>query len=304
MTGATGFIGRALVKGLRLRGHQVHVLTRNVESAQRALGQEVKCHSWPQRQSLDFQKSLEKVQCIVHLAGESVAGGRWTRKRKEKILNSRIKSTQLLVSGINAGKFPELKCFIGASAIGYYGDGQEKRLTEKDPQGSGFLADVCQQWEQGLQGLPDHLRTVLIRIGLVLGGRGGFLSSVLPVFRLGLGGSLGSGQQWMSWIHLYDLKALFLEAVENPNFRGIYNGVAPQPVRNMDFTRTLARLLRRPAWFPVPAMILRILMGEMSQLLLYGQRVTTERVISQGFSFRYSKLEEALGEVLTPDDPI
>jgi uncharacterized protein (TIGR01777 family) len=239
---------------------------------------------------------LADVQAVVSLAGTSVASGRWTAKRKESIRRSRVDGTRMLVEAMAAlpgDRRPRI--LLSASAVGYYGDRGEELLTEESPPGAGFLADVCRAWEAEARAAERlGVRTVLVRTGVVLGRGGGALERLLPVFRLGLGGRVGSGSQWMSWIHLDDLIELWTFALHRGEMRGPLNAVAPQPVTNADFTATLARVLARPALLPAPAIALRIALGEMADVLLQSQRVSPRAAENLGCSFRHRELGAAL----------
>jgi uncharacterized protein (TIGR01777 family) len=297
VTGATGFIGRRLVRRLLGAGHSVTAWSRDPERARGTLPVRCQVAAWePRRVDPDL---LDGVDSVVHLAGESVAGGRWTEQRKREIRASRIESTRAIVAAI-AGVPTSARptALVSASAIGYYGDRADELLDERSPPGSGFLADVCRDWEREASAAEDlGVRTAAVRIGVVLGADAGALAKMVPLFRLGLGGRLGGGQQWMSWIHVDDVVGLFARAVEDADVRGPLNGVAPNPVRNRDFTRALARAVGRLALFPVPAAALRVLAGEMSEVLLGSQRVEPSAAKRLGFSFAHPDLEGALADL-------
>ncbi len=274
ITGASGFIGRHLVKSLAQAGHSPRALSRHAPPAE----------------------SLREADAVIHLAGEPVAQ-RWTAEAKRRIRESRVEGTRNLVAALAAlPRRPE--ALICASAIGYYGSRGDEILTESSAPGSGFLPEVCVAWEREAQAAEAFgMRVVRVRTGLVLDAGGGALVRMLPPFRMGLGGRLGSGRQWMSWIHLEDLAALFQFAVER-QVRGPLNAVAPYPVTNSDFTRELARTLGRPAVFPVPGFALRLLFGEMADVLLTSQRVVPGAAEAAGFRFRFPQLAEALAGLL------
>src|SRR5262245_42941042 len=297
VTGATGFIGRRLVRRLLDGGHAVTAWSRDPERARTVLPALCSVAPW-EPQACD-PALLTGIDCVVHLAGENVAGGRWTAERKRAIRESRVDSTRVIVAAIAPRDDAARPAAIGcASAIGYYGDRGEESLDESSPPGSGFLADVCRDWEAeafAAEGLG--VRTAAVRIGVVLGPDGGALATMLPLFRLGVGGRLGDGQQWMSWIHLDDVVGLLAFAVERGEVRGPVNAVAPSPVRNRDFTQTLARALRRPAFLPVPAPALRLLAGEMSDVLLASQRVAPGAAERLGFAFAHPALAGALADL-------
>ncbi|HMD70112.1 MAG TPA: TIGR01777 family oxidoreductase [Bryobacteraceae bacterium] len=274
ITGASGFIGRQLLKSLAHAGHSVQALSRQAPLAE----------------------SLREADVIIHLAGEPVAQ-RWTAEAKRRIRESRTAGTRNLVEALaTLPRRPQ--ALICASAIGYYGSRGDEILTEASAPGSGFLPEVCVAWEKEAQAAEAlGIRVVRVRTGVVLDAGGGALQRMLPPFRTGVGGRLGSGRQWMSWIHLEDLAALFQFAVER-QVRGPLNGVAPHPASNSDFTRELARVLRRPAVFPVPEFALRLLFGEMADVLLASQRVAPAAAEAAGFRFRFPQLAAALEGLL------
>lgn len=301
ITGATGFIGTPLTHALLKKGHSVSALSRDAVRAKAklergiepALASRLETHAWNAESELPSAAALSGIDAVIHLAGESVAGSRWSEAAKKRIRESRTKSTRNLVSSL-ATLTHKPTVFVGASAIGFYGDQKEKALTEDSPLGSGFLASVCQDWETEAAKV-DCGRKVTIRIGLVLGPNGGALEKMLPVFKLGGGGKLGHGDQWMSWIALDDLVTMFVTAIENPKWQGIYNGTAPEPVRNSEFTTTLGKVLHRPTVFAVPSFALRLTFGEMAdETLLASQKILPKRVRETGFHFQYPDLKSAL----------
>ena len=273
ITGASGFIGRAVSERLRGSGHSVIPV-----SLRATLNPEV----------------FAGCQAVVHLAGEPVAQ-RWTAAARQRILNSRVEGTRSLVAAL---RHQPPAVLVSASAIGYYGSRGDEILTESSPAGSGFLAQVALGWEQEAGAAETSgVRVVTPRIGVVLGRGGGALAQMTTPFRLGVGGRLGSGQQWMSWIALDDLVSLVEFAVTNTALRGPVNAVAPNPVTNAGFTRELAAALRRPAIFPVPELALKLLFGDMSQVLLGSQRVLPEAAMRAGFRFRFTEAGEALRQI-------
>ena len=247
---------------------------------------------------------LDGIDAVVHLAGEPIAPGRWTARRKREILESRTGSTRLL-SEVLARLTTPPSVLISASAIGYYGNRGDARLDEESGPGSGFLAEVCLAWEQAVEpARRAGIRVAIPRIGVVLARHGGALAPLLLPFRLGLGGRLGHGRQYMSWIHIDDLVAAFQHALDQPDLEGPFNAVAPNPVPNTEFTKTLARVLHRPAFLPIPVPILRLALGELAEpLLLDSTRLTPSRLESTDFRFTHPKLEEALSSLLTPPGP-
>ena len=290
ITGGTGFIGTALCPELLRQGHQVTVLSRRPDAARVLLPAGVRAIGDP--------AELDGADAIVNLAGASIVGGRWSAARKSLLLGSRLDTTRRLLTWIGQLQRPPA-VLVSASAIGYYGPRGDEDLDEDAAPGVDFAARLCRDWEdEALQAEALGIRVCRLRIGIVLGAGGGALSSMLPPFRLGLGGPMGSGRQWMSWVHRADLVALILWLAGNDAASGPYNGTAPQPLRNADFSRLLGRVLRRPAILATPAPALRLLLGEMADLLLGGQKVLPRRAQAQGFAFRYAEAEAALREAL------
>lgn len=301
ITGATGLIGRELVRQLLAEGHRVDAWTRDPAAAAEVLPADCQITEWTPS-DVD-PVALRGTDAVVHLAGENVAGSRWTDHRKNQLVRSRLESSRSLVEAI--AKLPREKrphTLISASAIGYYGDRGDEDLPETAAVGSGFLAELCANWEDRILGAEDlGVRTVALRVGIVLSGKGGMLAPVLPVFRAGLGGRLGSGRQWMSWIHVEDVVRLFIHALENDEVRGPMNATAPMPVRNSVFTRALASSVGRPAILPVPSLGLRLAFGEMASIMTASQRVVPLAAEKSGFQFRYPTLGDALTEICSSD---
>jgi uncharacterized protein (TIGR01777 family) len=293
VTGATGFVGQALVRRLE----RPVVLTRDPPRARVVLGAEAEVRSWDPERPLG-QELFDGVEAVFHLAGEPVAEGRWDQKKKERIRSSRVVGTRRIVEAMRRSVRPP-RVFVCASAIGYYGDRADEPLDEAATTGKGFLAEVCRSWEEeAMRAASFGTRVVALRIGLVLGPGGGALKRMLFPFKLGLGGRLGSGRQWMSWIHLDDLVELSLYAASCDRWSGRVNAVAPEPVTNRLFTRTLASVLGRPAFFPVPSFALRLALGEFATALLSSQRVLPRSAEQGGYRFRYPSLEGALRNLL------
>jgi hypothetical protein len=292
VTGASGFIGTALVSALRQSGHEAIALVRRTPRPGAAEIQ------WDPGGAIDGTK-FSGADAVVHLAGESVASGRWNEQRKARILNSRVQGTQTIAASI-ARANPRPRVLVTASANGIYGDTGDKVVTEAEPAGTTFLAEVGRQWEQATRAASDAgIRTVMLRIGIVLSAQGGALARMLPPFRVGVGGRIGDGRQWMAWITVDDLIALFLHALKTESVRGAVNAVAPNPVTNADFTRALGAVLKRPTLFPVPAYVVRTVFGQMGEeLLLSSNRAVPKAVLASGFQFRYPEIRGALEHVL------
>jgi hypothetical protein len=296
VTGSTGLVGSALVPLLTTQGHDVIRLVR-------AQGPHAADERFwdPGRGILD-PAALEGLDAVVHLAGANVAEGRWNDERKRRILQSRVGSTKLLVDTFGKLLAPP-KTFVCASAVGYYGNGGERELPEEAPAGSGFLADVCRAWEAAASaGLPSPIRLVTPRIGTVLSPRGGALAKLLPVFRAGVGAPVGRG--YFPWVTIDDLVSLIRFALENDSLRGPVNAVAPGPLPNLEFSRILARQLRRPLWPAAPAPLIRLLAGELADaLLLSSLRVAPAKALAAGFHFEHPILEEGLRWLLRGEGP-
>lgn len=293
ITGASGLIGRRLLRTFAKEGRALHVLSRHAGTN---LPPGVRLSVWDPGQGEPPEEALREADAVVHLAGENVAQ-RWTPDAKRRILESRMAGTRSLVGAL--AKLPRRPpVLVCASAVGYYGGRGDETLTEASAPGTGFLPGVCVAWEREAQAAEAlGIRVVRMRIGIALDSRGGALKSMLPLFRIGAGGKLGDGRQWMSWIHLDDLAALFRFALDNP-IAGPVNAVAPEPVTNADFTRALGRALHRPALFPMPKLALRLALGEMSEILLASQRAIPQAAQAAGFGFRFPQLGPALADLL------
>lgn len=291
ITGSTGLIGEALVSALEAGGHSVVRLVRRAPGAGEV--------AWdPERGKIDTT-ALAGIDAAVNLAGDSIAAGRWNPAKKKRIFDSRVKGTRLFCETLAELK-PKPKTLVSASAIGYYGDRGSQVLRETDAPGNDFLAKVCREWEAATMPAADRgIRVVMPRFGAVLAREGGALAKMLTPFKLGLGGKIGSGGQYMSWISLEDAVRVLLFALENENLDGPVNATAPQAVTNAVFTRTLGRELGRPTILPMPAFAARLAFGEMADaLLLSSARVQPERLEQEGFKFKHASLESALKDIL------
>jgi len=296
VTGASGFVGPRL---LRLLDRPV-VLSRNPDRSRAAIGMLAgRIVRWDPMQGPPPAEAFEGIDVVMHLAGESVAEGRWTVAQKARIRDSRVIGTRHLVQGI-AQAAVRPRTLVSASAVGYYGDRGEEELTESAAPGRDFLAEVCVAWEQEALAARQHgVRVVTARTGIVLGAGGGALAKMLTPFKLGGGGPLGNGRQWMPWIHVADLARLYVHAAETTALDGPMNAVAPHPVRNAEFTKALARQLHRPAFLPAPYFGLRLLFGEFAQVLFASQRVIPQVALDSGFVFQYPEIAAALREILS-----
>jgi uncharacterized protein (TIGR01777 family) len=292
VTGASGLIGSALVSSLTAIGHGVTRLVR----AQTTFAEPAA--RWDPRAGTIDANAFGGVDAVVHLAGENIAQ-RWTPARKADIRDSRVKGTQVLCEALARLASPP-KVLVSASAIGYYGDRGEEILTETSPPGRGFLAEVCRAWEAATEPAQQHgIRVVSLRFGVVLSSAGGALAKMLPPFRLGLGGVLGSGRQYMSWIALDDVVGAIQQAIVSEALRGPTNAVAPRAITNQEFTKVLGKTVGRPTVLPLPAFAARLMFGEMAdELLLASTRVEPAKLLASGYQFRYPELEHALRHLL------
>lgn len=293
VTGSSGLIGSNLTLMLESQGHKPYRLVREASAQAR------RNIFWdPEKDKIDGEQ-LEEFDAVVHLAGESIANGAWTAEQKKKIRGSRINSTKLLCKTLAGLKKPPA-VLISASAIGYYGDRGSEELKEKSPVGMGFLANLCHEWEEATQpASAAGIRVVRLRIGIVLSPEGGALAKMLQPFKMGLGGPLGSGQQYMSWITMEDINGAILHAIRNDSLKGAVNAVSPNPVTNAEFTKVLGKVLGRPAFLPAPGFALKLALGEMAkELLLSSQRVVPDKLLVSGYEFNSTKLEPALRSIL------
>lgn len=292
LAGGTGFIGKALAAALEKNGHKVLILTR--QGAPLKGSANIRYVSWNPPDTGEWEREVETADGLINLAGESIVAKRWTKAQKLKIMESRCDATQALVHAIRKVK-TKPKVLVNASAVGFYGPRGDETLTEKDGPGNDFLAQTCKAWEaHAIRARDFGLRVVRARIGIVLDEGGGALAKMLPPFRMFLGGPLGNGRQWMSWIQLQDGVGLLQFALENPKVEGPLNTTAPHPVTMNEFAKTLGGVLGRPAVMRAPALALKVLLGEMSDMLLTGQKVHPEKALNLGYKFLHPTLREAL----------
>ena len=297
ITGATGFIGRALCVALH-RDYDIIALSRRVDRARQSIGHIATVVGWDAKTPAGWKDQAEDASAIINLAGENVGSGRWNEKRKSRILQSRLDSTGAVIDAVKELE-NKPNVVILASAIGYYGSRRDEQLDETSKPGEGFLANVCQQVESRAEEIESlGVRCIILRTGIVLGQNGGALAKLAQPFRFFLGGYLGSGDQWFSWISLDDEIAAIRFLMEHEPLRGAFNLTAPQPVTMKEFCATLGKVLHRPSWMHVPAFILRLALGEMADgMLLSGQRVLPKRLLDAGFEFRYPEVEKALSVI-------
>jgi len=290
LAGATGIVGEQLISKLLTEGHQVAILARKVVQRKG-----VKVFTWDvYQQKIDYS-ALEGIDTIINLTGEGIADQPWTAPRKQQIIDSRVKSAELIFKAVAATN-ANIESYISASAVGIYGDRADEVLDEESLSGTGFMADCCIAWEKAAdQGISLGIRVVKIRIGIVLSEKGGALASMEKPINYFVGAGLGSGKQWMPWIHIDDLVNIFVHAFVDPNMFDAYNAAAPSPVTNQTFTKTLGKVLHRPIWpFNVPKFVLKAILGEMSILPLVSTNTSAQKILNTGFQFRYLDLEEAL----------
>jgi len=303
MTGGSGFIGSYLVPVLLDQGYEITVLTRNQEKTAKHFNNRVTVAGYDM-EHLDPSDEQHGFDVVINLAGQGITNKRWSAEIKSQLRESRLQTTHKLVEYLQRStNKPEL--FISGSAIGYYGLQRDHALNEQalDEQASAdnsFASRLCSDWEYAAQPAEaSGIRTCYLRTGIVLGNNGGALSKMLPAFKLGIGGPMGTGKQWMSWIHINDLVGIIITIINNTEINGVVNATAPNPVTNKVFSSTLGRVLKRPAFFPMQALVLKLLLGEMAtELLLSGQRVVPKKMLDAGYKFQYTELENALRDLL------
>lgn len=303
ITGGTGLVGQRLVRQLQKRGDRAVILTRRYGHARQVFGPDVQLVEDDPMKSGDWIDAIGDCDALVHLAGENVFGRRWNDDYKKQLYDSRILSTQNVVEALRRKPVRadgQPKVLVNASAIGFYGPHGSEELTEDSAPGSDFLAKLCIDWEQAARAAESAgVRVARVRVGIVLDKEGGALAKLLTPFKLGVGGPVANGRQWMSWIHHADLVGLFLLALDNADARGALNGVSPQPVTNREFGKTLGRVLHRPSFVRTPGLALRVLLGEAAGLIVTGQRILPKTALLLGYSFQYATLEAALTQILT-----
>jgi len=302
ITGGTGLIGTRLVPRLKERGDSVALLTRRPGAAREKFGSEVTIVEGDPMKASDWADALADCDGVIHLAGEGIFARRWNDEFKALLKDSRVRSTQNVVQALarkptTATGTP--KVLVNASAIGFYGPHGDEELTEQSPPGNDFLAQLTVAWEDAARKAePSGIRVAMVRVGVVLDREGGALAKMLTPFKLGAGGPVGSGKQWMSWIHQADMVGILLLALDHADARGPVNGTAPNPVTNKEFGKALGRALHRPSFMPTPAFALRLMMGEVAEVVTAGQRVLPRRALELGYQFRFANIDEALKDVL------
>jgi uncharacterized protein (TIGR01777 family) len=294
--GATGLIGRSLCRSLAADGHTVAAVSRSLVKPKGLAISEI--HQWDTQADPLPLAALSEVDAEVNLAGEPIDARRWSDQQKRRIRDSRVITTRNVVEGLRS-VVRKPTVFVSGSAVGFYGDRGDEQLDEASAPGKGFMSELCEEWEREAERASElGIRVVQVRTGVVLSMEGGALKKMIAPFKLGLGGALGSGKQWFPWIHIDDIAGIFRHAILAESLTGPVNGVAPRPATNQEFTRELARALRRPAFLPVPEMALKALVGEMAEVLVGSQRVLPKAALASGYEFQYPQLGQALANLL------
>lgn len=300
LAGASGFIGTSLIRKLTDSGHKLVLLTRDLEKSARRTHQAIDLVYWDGKNVGAWCKHVQDADAIINLSGEGIAEKRWTRDQKKLIVSSRVESTRAIVQAISKSE-RKPGTLINASAVGFYGNVADSDVSETTPKGSGFLADTCDLWEKEANAAQKFgFRVVLTRIGVVLDKDGGALQKMIPPFQFYAGGPLGSGTQWFPWIHRDDVVGILQFCVENPAISGPVNVTAPAPLQMKTFCAELGKVLGKPSWAPVPSFALRLLLGEMADMLLGGQKALPKKMQQAGYSFKYPILHQALKAILKP----
>ncbi len=290
ITGVSGFIGKSIAQTLHRKGYQVSGISRQPKKTLKKLPFLNECHLW----NADFpSEAFQNVSAIINLAGAPIVDKKWTLKRKQLLINSRIQFTKKLVE--KANQYNSIQTFISTSAIGYYGHRENEELDEYSPPGRGFTSQLCIEWEKAAQ--EFNKRVCIFRCSNVLSHKGGMLKKLIPVFKYGLGATFSSGQQWLSWIHLQDLVQLYITALEHTHWEGIFNACSLEPVTNQIFTKKLAQRFRRPTFLKIPKWALRILLGERSSLIWSSQKVLPTHAQKKGFIFEYPQLDKVFSHL-------
>ncbi len=299
IAGGSGLIGSALTRYYLAKGQEVYVLSRRGSAATLPAG--AKGVVWDARSVHGWGDLMNEMDVVINLTGENLGAGRWTEQRKQRFYSSRIESGKAIIEAMRqAARKPGV--LVQSSAVGYYGDGGDRVLDESSPAGKDFLARLCVDWEESTREAEFMgVRRIVLRTGVVLAEGAEVLNRLILPFRLFVGGPLGDGRQWLPWIHIADVIGAVNFLVEDPNLSGVYNLSAPEPVQNAAFGKTLARILRRPYWLPVPAFALKLVLGEMSKLVLEGQRAIPKRLIEAGYTFQFAGHEAALRDLLIKD---
>jgi len=298
ITGATGLIGKKLAKSLVDRKDEVIIFTRDISKAKSIFPRVKEFVEWDYHKPEEWKSKLENSDAVVHLAGINLFAKRWSNEFKKSVIKSRETSTRNLVEAVKScNKKPEV--FISASGVGYYGDCGDNILTEDFPNGKDFLAEVCKIWESESAKVESaNVRSVQVRTGLVLSPEDGALKQMLPPFRLFVGGPLGNGKQWSSWLHIDDIVGIYLNAIDNKKLSGAVNAASPNPVRMKEFAKILGKVINRPSLFPVPKFMLRLVVGQAAEVVIASQRIKSKKILESGYKFKFETLEVALMDLL------
>jgi uncharacterized protein (TIGR01777 family) len=301
ITGATGLIGKELCKELISKGDEITIFTGNPFKAKLLIKGAKEYICWNYHKPEEWEDYINEKDAVIHLAGASIAGKRWTESYKRTILESREISTKNLVKAIEtAGQKPGL--FISSSAVGFYGNAGNEILTEESKNGSDFLSQVCRVWEASAEKVEvQGIRRVSIRTGIALSNKGGAYKRILLPFKLFIGGHIGNGKQWFPWIHIEDLIRIYIYALDNRSINGVVNAVSPYPVLANEFAKCIGKTIHRPSWFPVPIFALKLFIGKAAESVVASQRVVPKKLLDAGFKFKFEKIEEALQDLLTTE---
>ncbi len=299
LTGATGLIGRRLFRALRERGDRITILTRNTDRTAKIFTDAERILLWAPGVAGEWKSAIDGADAVVHLAGESIGGERWTEQYKKRILDSRVYGTREIVTAIEAAAVKP-GVLVSASAVGFYGDTGEVAVDEHSPAGGDFLAGVCVAWErEAARAEETGTRVVMTRMGVVLADDGGALEKFITPFRMFAGGPIGSGEQWFPWVHIDDAVGIILHAIDHPEVSGALNAVSPGLLRNREFAAALGEALKRPARFSVPGFAIKLAIGGFGASILGGQRVLPTRTLASGYRFKYETIEKALSDLVT-----
>lgn len=291
--GGTGFVGRNLIDELLDNGYRLFLVTRNYQNTVNRLGNKVHVIEWDNNSPLNAIDELPEIDVVINLAGESIGNRRWSKSVKQEIIASRVRTTRAIVTAINNYTF-QPKVLVNASAVGYYGPSSDDKITESGEAGQDFLAQVCREWEsEAYKVESDFTRVITIRIGVVLGKEGALNRMMVP-FKFFMGGPLGTGKQWLSWIHIKDLTGMIRFIIEHQELAGPINATAPKPETMKNFCHVLGDVMNRPSWLPVPEWILKIVLGQMAEMLIHGQQAVPKKISEAGFEFQFPTLRAAL----------
>ena len=298
ITGGTGFVGRHLINALVARAHEVTAFTRDPGRAPREIATTCRLIAWDYRREPPDQASLARADVVINLMGEPLGAHRWSKSQKQEILDSRVLGTRRLVEALNACRKKKLELFISASATGYYAKNLERGCVEEEPPAEDFLGTICRDWEHEAHGLTQTKRALIARMGVIWGEDGGMLKPLLKMLRYGLGGQLGSGKQWISWIHLTDAVAFFVRAIEDERYHGTLNLVSPEPIRHGEFVELVSTLFGKPQRFPLSSWQAKLLLGDMAVMALDGQKADAAKLKKLNFVYHFPGAKAALEDIV------